>query len=374
MAVVAGGQQPVAVGQLLRAVLIVGVEVAGIGLYRHGSPLPHHRVLLRVKLYRAGVVVGRTASAVVNDGNVAVGQPIRSVGAPQRLVAVIGVTGRSLARAVVVGVAPAVHNIAALAVDHIHFRKIAGGHANLVGLRIIGHAVEVRPVRPGIGAVYLGGAELVDVDLVLALADMIPHMPFPHGLAGGPIHFTDKIRPDAVKVLLLVRIAFLEQIALVGGLHAFGQGFIIALEFPAEQQIVAIGHDFIGMMRHFLAGNIHFVFPNFLAVPVELFHDSGGSAEKAEPGFLDFRQHAVTGQCAVRLQLSPEAGVLAHPFVDDFAVVVDQIGGLAVLGREQHIAFRGTGLIGEHTKRPAERLIGKGRSGKGRREGSGCHE
>ena len=167
-------------------------------------------------------------------------------------------------------------------------------------------------------------------------------------------------------MLLFVRIAFLEQVALVGRLHALGQGFVITLEFPAEQQIVAVGHDFIGMVRHFLAGNIHLVFPDLVAVPVELLHDPGRTAEKAEPRLLDFRKDAMAGQRAVSLQLAPKAGIFAFPFIDDFTIVIDQVAGLASLRSKQNITFRYARIIGKHAQRAAKSLIGDCRPGKGR--------
>ena len=352
----------------------MGIEVLWLRLHHHGRPLPHYRVCLRIKFHRAGVVVGRTAGTIVDDGKVAVGQPVRGMRPPQRLIPVIRISGRSCARAVVGGVAPTVHDIAGLAIDNEYFRQIAGSHRDLICSGIVGNTVEMRPVRSGIDIIHPGRAELVDVNLVLALADMIPHMPFPHCLAGGAIHFTDKVGPDAIQMTLAFRKAFLENVPILGCFQSLCHGFVIALVFPPEQQIVAVGHDFIGVVRYFLAGSPHLVFPDFLAIPVELFHDPGCAAEPVQAGFIGFGNDAMTRQRAISFQFRPEPLVFAFPFVDDFAVIVDQVRRIATLGGEQNITVRHAGFIGKHAQRTAECFIRRSGSRHRHREDGSCRD
>lgn len=80
-------------------------------------------------------------------------------------IAIVIVTGRELAFAVVGGVAPAGHDIARLFIDDVYFAQIARGEGHLIGIGVVRHAVEMRPVGAGRDRAALGRQKDVDINL-----------------------------------------------------------------------------------------------------------------------------------------------------------------------------------------------------------------
>ena len=293
--------------------------------------------------------------------------------AEQFLIPVIAITRRRSALAVVGRVAPAILDaLVTLVVDEIHFRQVAGSNGDFVCRGIIGHTVEMRPVRPGPGIADTGH-KLVDINLIRPGADVIPHGPFPNHLAGAVFDFPHHVGPDALNNLLAVLQPLPEQIA-SGRVRcqALGQSILIRILFPDQNQQIAVGHHFKGMVGNFLIGNIAFVFPYLFPVPVELLEQSGLPAE----GRLHAGQRRMTDQVAVGHQFRIKAAVVAFPLVDHVAVHVHQIGDVGLLRRYQSIAVKRAWCLVQQPQRPLERLIrlrasGQSQRGDARRHNSG---
>jgi len=202
--------------------------------------------------------------------------------APQLLAPILAVPPGQSALAVVAGVAPAVLDAAVfLVINDEYFAEVAGSEGYLICFRVICHAVQVYPVRPGQPEHDIAEvAERIDVEFVRRCADVIPHLPFPDSLSGAAFHFTDDIGPDSPDHSL----ADLDPVRKHGAaklirIKPLGNGFVIAVVLPYGKQYVAVGHHFKGMMRHFLSWCIALVLPYFLAGPVKFLQQACRAAE-----------------------------------------------------------------------------------------------
>ena len=88
-----------------------------------GFVLPDHLIGGGVDFHDGAAVGAGAMRAVVEDGDIAVGQPFHVVRAEKHLIAVVVVAGRSLAHAVGGGVAIAPDDLLGLAVDDIDSPK-----------------------------------------------------------------------------------------------------------------------------------------------------------------------------------------------------------------------------------------------------------
>ena len=108
----------------------------------------------------------------------------------------------------------------------------------------------MRPVGAGEIA-HAQGQMPVDINLIGAGADVIPHMPFPCDFPLGR-HLNDRIGPDALKRLPVGALSGRgHAVAAEGGvlgIAALGEGFVVGLIFPDQDGSVAVGQTVKAVM------------------------------------------------------------------------------------------------------------------------------
>ena len=288
-----------------------------------GFVLPDHLIGGGIDFHDGAAVGAGAMRAVVEDGNVAVGQPFHVVRAEKHLIAVVVVAGRRLAHAVGGGVTIAPDDLLGLAVDDIDFTEVARVDRVLIGLGIVADRIPVGPVGAGEIA-HAQGQMPVDVDLVGACPDVVPHMPFPRDFTLGR-DFKDGVGPDALKRLAVGPLSWcghsVAAEGLVLGIAALGEGFVIRLVFPDQDGGVAVGQAIETVVRD-LARIADLVFPDHLAVPRIL-------AEQAVPAA---EVHGAAGdllraeQVPVGKQFRIEGGMVMLPGMDNIAFHIDEVG------------------------------------------------
>lgn len=116
-----------AVGHLVDAALVRAVIRALLHADVVGTPLKNDGILDGVDFIKPGGRAGGPVGGVVQHGNGVVRRPVGGMRPEQPLIVVVAVAlAAQLAGAVVVGVAPTIHQFAGGVVDDVHFAQSAG--------------------------------------------------------------------------------------------------------------------------------------------------------------------------------------------------------------------------------------------------------
>ena len=188
-------------------------------------------------------------------------------------------------------------------------------------------------------------AVIVALRGVEVLHEVVPNVPLPHDCAGAVgdiwLNFDDTI---------WIQVARTGQ----GGVAPGSRGVGLALQFPSDQENVAIGKHLevvMGQMRGAVVG----ILPDQIAVPVVFVQEPAGTGRVDITVAPLAMRRVVAQQVAVGQQVTDQSrDILRMPLVDDVSPFVHEICRGGRIRGKQHVPVLGAGVVEKQTSRLRE--------------------